>query len=180
MTYVLKFNDSLASYREDRKLESNSINDYARVFSGYQGPYFFQLKQGLVYRQRGKYLISKSQTDFKWNLTNEKLVINGLTCYKATTELHLQGRRGKIIRPVVAWYTNEINLLVGPDGFFGLPGLIIQTEVQNVVTTLTKIKFTNDATPISLPTSKKIMTETEFAEVMKDLIENRENYYGDN
>lgn len=178
MSFVLKFNDSVAIYEEERKLPSSSINEYAKVFSGFKGPYFFKLNTGEVLRKSGKFLISKKHTDFQWNISNEKTIINELTCYKATTKLHLKGRRGEIIRPVVAWFTNDINLLVGPDGFFGLPGLIIQIEINNVVTTLTKIDFTNEMSSIEPPKFSKIMTEKEFENYTKDLVENREKYYG--
>jgi GLPGLI family protein len=179
MTYVLKFNDSLASYTEDRKLESSSINNYAKVFSGYQGPCYFDMQTGNIFRKKGKYLLSKSRNDYDWELTSEKVVINGFTCYKASTELKLQGRRGTIIRPVIAWYTPEINILAGPDGFAGLPGLIIQIEVQNVVTTLTKIEF-KKIDPIVIPAKGQRMTEKEFEAYIKDLVENRDKYYDDN
>ena len=117
---------------------------------------------------------------YEWELTKEKLIINDLTCYKATTVLKLQGRRGEILRPVLAWYTTDINLSAGPDGFGGLPGLIIQLEVNNVVTALKKIEFSDKPVDVKLPTKGKKMTEAEFDALMKDMVENRSKYYDKN
>ena len=74
-----------------------------------------------------------SLSNTKWTLAKDTTKIGSLTCYKATTILKLQGRRGEILRPVTAWYTKEINISAGPDGFGGLPGLIIQLEINNVI-----------------------------------------------
>lgn len=183
MEFVLRFNDSLALYEEIEKLDSDSnktSEGLSTAFSGYKGPYYFELKTRKSVRKQGKYLIEKNLNSYDWELSKEKLMIDSLTCYKATTTLKLQGRSGEILRPVTAWYISEINVPVGPDGFGGLPGLIVQLEINNVVTTLQKIEFSDKDIEIELPTKGKKMTEEEFKALMKDLVENREKYYGDN
>ncbi|WP_179352973.1 GLPGLI family protein [Winogradskyella vidalii] len=183
MEFELMFNDSLASYRKLKKLNSDSQSssmNLATAFSGYSGPYYFNLKTRQSLREQGKYIIEKDFEDYDWTLTKEKMMIDSLTCYKATTILKQQGRRGEILKPVIAWYTTDINLQVGPDGFSGLPGLIIQLEVDKVITTLQKIKFLEKKIDIDIPTKGKKMTEQEYAILMKDLVENREKYYGKN
>lgn len=180
MQFLLVFNDNITEYKEVLKLETNSANKYVMVFSGYQDPYYFNFKSKEVLRVKGKYLIAQSLFGLNWQLSSESMIINGLTCYKVTTGLELEGRRGQFNLPITAWDTNEINILAGPDGFSGLPGLIIQIEQQNVVTILSKMDFTKYIKPIKFPKNKKRITEKEFADFTKDLIENREKYYSNN
>jgi GLPGLI family protein len=183
MEFILTFNNSLANYEEIKKLgvdDNSSAVQFNRVFSGYSGPYYYDFETNNVTRKQGKYLIEKKMSTYEWVLTKEKLIINDLTCYKATTTLKLQGRRGELLRPVIAWYTTDINLSAGPDGFGGLPGLIIQLEVNKVVTTLKKIEFSDKPVDVKLPTKGKKMTEAEFDALMKDLTENRSKYYDKN
>lgn len=183
MEFLLTFNDSLAVYEELKKLgmgENSSKTQFAKVFSGYNGPSYYNFKTKKTTQKQESYLIEKKLTDYGWVLTKEKLIIDNLTCYKATTTLKLQGRSGEILRPVIAWYTTDINLSIGPDGFGGLPGLIIQLEVDNVVTTLSKIEFTDKALKIKLPPKGKKITQEEFNVLMKEMVENRDNYNNKN
>jgi len=183
MEFILTFNNSLASYEYIKKLdvdENSSTAQFNRVFSGYSGPYYYNFKTNNVTRKQGAYLIKKQLSSFDWVLTKEKLIINDLTCYKATTIIKQQGRRGELLKPAVAWYTVDINLSSGPDGFGGLPGLIIQLEFDKVVTTLEKIEFLDKHIDIKLPTKGKKMTEAEFDALMKDMVENRDKYYDKN
>ena len=181
--FILTFNDSLAIYEEIKNLGmevKSSKSQFAKVFSGYDAPSYYNFKTKKIIQKQGSYLVEKNLTDYKWVLTKEKLIINDLTCYKATTTLIEHGRSGELIRPVVAWYTTDINLSAGPDGFGGLPGLIIQLEYNKVVTTLQKIEFSDKPIDIKLPAKGKKMTEAEFDALMKDMVENRGKYYDKN
>jgi len=183
MEFILTFNNTLANYKDIKKIgidENSSEAQFSKVFSGYSGPYYYDFERKSVTRKQGKYLIKKQLSSYEWVLTKEKLIINDLTCYKATTILKLDGRSGEILRPVVAWYTTDINLSAGPDGFGGLPGLIMQLEVNKVVTTLKKIEFSDKPLEINLPTKGKKMTEAEFDALMKDINEDRGKYYDKN
>lgn len=175
MNFILNFNDSTAfyDYSKELKVVDKNKNELARVFSGYKGPYFFDLKSNSATRKAGKYLVKKNLNSYDWVLTKEKIKINNFVCYKATTTLRLQGRRGEILRPVVAWYTPDVNISAGPDGFGGLPGLIIQIEVNNVITTLTKIEFKEDIKEIKPFNKGEKITEEEFSELMKKMSQNR-------
>jgi GLPGLI family protein len=183
MEFTLKFNNTIANYEYIKKLgidENSSRAEFNKVFSGYSGPYYYDFATNNVTRKHGKYLIEKKMSTYEWVLTKEKLIINNLTCYKATTIVKQQGRRGELLKPAVAWYTTDINLSAGPDGFGGLPGLIIQLEFDKVVTTLKKIEFSDKPVIVKLPTKGKKMTEAEFDALMKDMVENRSKYYDKN
>lgn len=65
----------------------------------------------------------------EWQLTQETKEINGYVCYKAT----------RSNGDVIAWYTPSIPIGFGPKGEYGLPGLILELELGNVIFNATKI-----------------------------------------
>ena len=70
-----------------------------------------------------------------WILSNETKIINGYTCYKATSiSSNESGWVDNSKFNITAWYTPKIPVPFGPIGYHGLPGLIL--EVQNSITTL--------------------------------------------
>ena len=177
-SYKLLFSPYKAKYIEIQNggLEEESLSKkIARVSSGYAGPYFYDFESNIIVQQQRGYLITKQTTDYDWTLTKEKIVINNLTCYKATTRIELNGRRGKFYKDIVAWYTINIPVPIGPDGFGGLPGLIIQLENDKITTTLTKVEFKEKLDTIQFPTKGKKITEKEFNELMKQMFEERGN-----
>jgi len=124
MEFILTFNNALANYEDIKRLdvdENSSSARFSKVFSGYSGPYYYNFETQSVTRKQGKYLIKKQLSTYEWVLTKEKLIINDLTCYKATTIIKQQGRRRELLKTAVAWYTTDINISAGPDGFGGLP-----------------------------------------------------------
>lgn len=186
--YVLKFNPNFAKYQLVEKMNSDENSSFknklALAFSGFNGVAFFDKKIGhLIIKKEildETFLITTKFEEMNWILTKEKLILNGLTCYKAKKVLIKEGRNGVIETEITVWYTPEINLPYGPDGFGGLPGLIIQLENGNIVTTLDKIEFVDKEIKITLPTKGKKLTEGEFNAFMKDFSMNREKYINKN
>lgn len=98
----------------------------------------------------------------QWNYTNETKEISGYTCFKAK----LKDERSNI----TAWYSPKITLPFGPAGYGGLPGLILELEVQNefspyiyYVTTI-NIKSDNKI-EISKPNKGKLVTKEQLDEM---------------
>lgn len=115
-------------------------------------------------------LVVKSSKESKWILTKESKTINDAVCYKATTTKTVDTRKGEITRQVIAWYNPKINIPAGPDGYFGLPGLIVQVEENNIITYLHKLKREEKESKINIPTKGKEMTEDEYNEYVKKVI----------
>ncbi|WP_396179151.1 GLPGLI family protein [Flavobacterium sp.] len=90
-----------------------------------------------------EYIINEEQKA-DWELTNETKTINGYICYKATSIYHNQSWNDNPKLKVTAWYTPKIPVSFGPNGYHGLPGLIL--EIQTYTTTLyvTKIDLNVD------------------------------------
>lgn len=114
-----------------------------------------------VYRfessRKNRYLVTENTSIkdtipvYKWKLTNDTLSVAGYTCKKATTARVL-GRKQNI----TAWYCDEIPINDGPMDFSGLPGLILQIEIDDLnVIKFEKLKFIKEEnTEIKEPENK--------------------------
>ena len=104
----------------------------------------------------------------EWELQNETKKIQDLTCYKATGKYAYKSSEGKeLTKNIIAWYAPELSSSFGPNGFGGLPGLILelQMDVNNLVFGAKKITFGSSQEDFSLPTEGKAITKAEFDEL---------------
>jgi GLPGLI family protein len=190
LSFILSFNDSLAIFQEDKKLLVGDKNDFSnkltKMMSGYSGATHYNLRNKLIISERKirnkRFLIEKKFSVYNWTLTKETIKINDLNCFKATTVISEEGRNGINNILITVWYTPDISLPIGPDGFAGLPGLIVQIEKGQVITILDKIEFTNKnrAVKIEIPTDGLKMSQDEFNALMKDMALNKMKYYNKN
>lgn len=92
-----------------------------------------------------------------WELTQETKEINGYIVYKATRS------NGKVI----AWYTPSIPISFGPKGEYGLPGLILQLEIGNIVFSAVKIVLNpKEEIKIEIPKGGKRISGEEYSEMI--------------
>jgi len=59
---------------------------------------------------------------FDWQVTSDQKEILGYQVQKATT--HYKGR------DIIAWFTNDFSISDGPWKFWGLPGLILEVDIE--------------------------------------------------
>jgi GLPGLI family protein len=139
---------------------------------------------GLKARQRitqreflGKqYLIKDTLPNTPWQLGEEIRQIQGITCKKAT----YQDAERK--RNLTAWYAESIYLSAGPDGYSGLPGVILELDSNNgeLVATATKVelrKLTKDEA-VKAPVKGRKITEKEFRKLQDDHMREMERQGG--
>lgn len=175
LEFILKFNNKLAAYQENQLMLSDFDNQTTKklglVLSGYRGPSFYDFKNQIILNKRefmgNVYLVLKPLENTEWILSKEKIILNGLTCYKATTKAVKEGRNGKIAETITAWYTIDINISAGPDGYGGLPGLIVQVQDDKFITTLKKIELQKSSENIELPSNGTKISDEEFNELVK-------------
>ena len=72
-------------------------------------------------------------------------------------------------QPVVAWYTESIESQAVPDNFYGLPGLILKSDLNNgtMVYTATNVEKL-DKGSVKAPTDGKKITRAEYRKMMED------------
>ena len=67
--------------------------------------------------------------DIKWQITEETKEIAGYKVQKATTAPLMDHSHSNItFHTAIAWFTIDIPFSFGPEGYYGLPGLIVKLE----------------------------------------------------
>ncbi|MBK8055857.1 MAG: GLPGLI family protein [Saprospiraceae bacterium] len=98
-----------------------------------------------------KYIIEDEIPKMKWKILNELKDIEGYVCMKAETK--------DTVNNVVihAWFTDKIPVMSGPEGFSGLPGMILALDFNDddVNIVATKVDMAPQK-PVVLPIPQKI------------------------
>lgn len=111
-----------------------------------------------------------------WKLINEKKLIDGIECYKATT--YFRGRHWE------AWYAPSIPYSAGPMKFHGLPGLIIEISDETKRYNFAAIKIEHIKESVYQEQLDKFQSisynqEQTLMEFVKEQDEARENMFTD-
>jgi len=111
-----------------------------------------------------KYIIEDSFLHYSWKMEPDTQTIHGYFCKKAATKGHQGGA-------VTVWYAEEIQCPSGPEDYGGLPGLILQLDINDgeVVFTADDIDTKNlDKGLVHAPTDGKKITRDAFRKMMED------------
>ena len=142
-----------------------------------------------------KFLITDSIRRGNWKLTDETKTILNHLCRKATSQrigkrMMMSMDNGKMERKevddtstLVAWFTTDIPVSVGPEVQGQLPGLILELETNNgrSIYTAVEISPKADIAAIKEPTKGKKVTPDEFTkERNKMMDEMQKNNQGRN
>jgi GLPGLI family protein len=140
-----------------------------------------------------EFLIVDSLKQYKWKLSEETKTIAKQLCKKATTMITApQQMRVRIGRggenntdsasnapkppketELVVWYAENIPVSVGPDNYSGLPGVIMEMNVDNgaQVTTAVEVSAKYPKKELIQPTKGDKMTRAQFQEQMQKLMQ---------
>ncbi len=141
------------TYFVKRNFETNTMADAIQLF-------------GKVY------LVEDSMRAPQWKILNDLKEVAGHVCMSAFWEDTLKKQK------VAAWFALDIPISGGPERFFGLPGLILEVDVNNgaMVLTADKIEAKKLTTELDLPKklkAKKIKEADYFALISKHMEEKR-------
>lgn len=135
------------------------------------------------------YLIMDTIKKYNWNVVNETKTIAGYTCKKAvaTTKQIKQMMRIAIASDastppppvaeeteVIAWYATEITTPAGPEGYIGLPGVIMELDIDkgSTVFTVEEVRPLTNPSQIKEPKKGRKVTPEAYSKEMKKAIEN--------
>lgn len=171
-TKSLIFNENSAIYNDWEGAENEDLNinhasegmEFNIKMQRPENIYYTDLENGKFINSReffGRmFLINGDAEKYAWKLTGEQKKINEFVCQKATCS--------KEDREITAWFTPQIPISTGPDSFNGLPGLILEIDINNGerVITPTNIELkTLDKKAIVAPDKGKKVTKEEFKEI---------------
>ncbi len=158
-------------YAMDQMRSDNEFNISKNlVFAGYTG-HVYQKADTIFHKSdilgNNIYRIKPVKKD--WTLTKETKIIDGFLCFMATSINRVTYKDKIFNHSVVAWYCPEIPYYFGPNGYSGLPGLILELTVRNVTFFAQKINFNSDEN-FKIDTSKmKILDEEAFSKALDRL-----------
>lgn len=98
-----------------------------------------------------KYLIEEDIPRIKWKMLNEMKEVAGYVCMKAET-------RDTVNNIIVhAWYTDKIPHRGGPEGYGGLPGMILALDfnTDDVYIYATKVELKSEVAELPIPKKMK-------------------------
>ncbi len=117
------------------------------------------------------YLIIENSNQINWILTNEIKIIHGYKCYKASYT-----KSGTNPVNVVAWYAPKLPYQFGPNGYNGLPGLILKViQNEKFIYLVSSINWDEDIFVIKPTTGIKI-TREDFNNKVKQALNKMQSY----
>ncbi|MDO7172982.1 GLPGLI family protein [Mariniflexile sp. AS56] len=200
-SFILTFNQSESFYKEEEKLEapgSGGSRWGAMMGSFTGGPQYKSVKNRLLLQEQeffGKqFLIKDSLPKLNWKMEGETKQIGQYTCFKATVTKTIDATDFTSFRrppnseeetapatkeiEIVAWYTMQIPVNLGPDDYWGLPGLILEVNADKTTILCSKIVLNpEDKDAIKAPSKGKEVTKAEYDAIVKKKTEEmRENF----
>ncbi|MEN3322827.1 GLPGLI family protein [Mariniflexile soesokkakense] len=199
-TFVLTFNQSESFYKEEENPNASGGGGRwgAMLGSFTGGPQYKDIKNKLLLQEQeffGKqFLIKDSLPKFNWKMEGETKQIGQYTCFKATVKKTVDATDFTSFRrpqnneeetapttkeiEIVAWYTMQIPVNLGPDDYWGLPGLILEVNADRTIIYCSKIILNPEIKDaIIAPSKGKEVSRTEYdAIVKKKTAEMRESY----
>ncbi len=188
--YILTFNNNESIYKEEEKLETGKPN--SMIIVGFSSSNFIykNLKNKILREQKElfskTFLITDSLPVFNWKLEKESKQIGQYTVYKATTtkklSLPISSENDSVPTQktiiITAWYTPQIPVSNGPGKYGGLPGLILELNVQRTTFLCSKIILNPKETEKIIPPSKgKKVSKSEYDSIVSKKMEEMQNNF---
>ena len=174
--FELNFADDQSMYKmqeaEPDITENTGHGNIVMRFGGANTEYYknFITQKQVEKKELGDkdYIIEDSIHQINWKLVDEKRTILGYDCKKASGKTE----RGS---DVEAWYAEGIPVSSGPETFNGLPGMILQVDInkEELVVTAVSIEKSADKKELKAPAKGKKISPEEFAAKQKELFGNQ-------
>lgn len=182
----LVFNENESLYKASKKMASSNSNPFEQK-GNIQVKTMNSSKESQIYCNANekkllqakdvfgkKFIIESVIEKKKWKLLPEQKELLGYQCVKATLE-----EQDKLI---TAWFTTEIQIPVGPEMYYGLPGVILEVQIQgeDIEETIvaTDIQLTDDPQPIKAPRKGKVISQEEYEVILENQLKEFESIYG--
>lgn len=174
--YHLQFSKDKSLFKMESALTNDSDkSDFflksAKLLGG-EEIYFTDLKDKKVTVQKsilGEVFLIQHDINYNWKLTSETKSIANYKCLKAEMIL----KKSKIYVndiKVIAWFAPEIPIAFGPNGYGGLPGLILELNFGDLNYYATEVKFDKEL-QFNKPTEGIKITSEDFENYISQKID---------
>ncbi len=175
LSFVLEFINANSKFYIVESIETKELDAKLAIsYSSYDNITYLNTTEKIIYHNnknnmlfsKNEFIIEKKMFD-SWKLRNEKKEIQGFICYKATGILTKDNKETEVI----AWYCPELPFSFGPNGYGGLPGLILGLQVGEVLFGATKISLSEKIEDIDSTKLKgKKITVEEYYKLLHERI----------
>lgn len=171
----LFFNDSISKFIVPIDFEKMDPNELSLAILNLEsGTTYFNKKNKFNFLLQNfritneKYLVHKKYFA-DWKLENETKIICGQQCLKATSMLFVDNGDGEKNQefPITAWYSKIIKNDFGPNGYSGLPRLVLELNLPLVTYEAISLDYQEIANEIEIPRNNKDISKTEFYKLYK-------------
>jgi GLPGLI family protein len=168
VNFELEANKTVSYFKMIETIKNEETN-FATAFSNASTSFYTEAtsnsKIKYVNDYLGEFRISYSDKT-EWKLVNESKYIDSYLCYKATSEQVVVNSDRTFRHAIIAWYCSSIPFSYGPNGYNGLPGLILELQVRNITWGASKIELSKEDKIIEKPTKGKLITEEEYLKMI--------------
>ncbi len=206
-TFTLLFNKHEAVYEENEELEkpsapSGGFSVSISMTGG--GKKYMNTKEKISLEEdevfEKEFLIEEPLVQPDWKLINESKKIGEYSCFKAelivpVTDVQKQNYQDFLKREekkpalfkmeepkdkvITAWYTPEIPMSFGPDNYWGLPGLILEINEENMIILCSKVVLnTKSKLNVKRPKKGDKVSQKEFDAIQKKKLDSMKNEDG--
>lgn len=165
LRFDLMFKEGKANFKHRDLMEVEGQRSFRMAIGpNATGKYFYKGKDVFwsVNAFGENFIVIKDEQN--WLLTSEKKKIGKYECSKAI--LNSKGNNGK--RNITAWYCPSINVPYGPIGYSGLPGLIMELDLNGAIQYfVSKIEYKKIKTDIVKSREGIKVTVKEFNKIAK-------------
>jgi GLPGLI family protein len=151
---LLHFNEQASKYENsEEKAERNDEYTYAwRKDMYFLKRNLAENKQFDGYELLGKkYIVEDTIHKFNWKILNDIKEVAGHVCMKAYLDEPIRKHK------IVAWFAMDIPLSFGPEGYQGLPGMILELDYNDgaMIVAADKIDVKKLTTELNVPEKLK-------------------------
>lgn len=142
---IINEDESWYSHYQDRREWTNNGINFEYIKNYYDWYLDLGDKKVTMFGERENFppLQAFETPSMSWDIKPETKTINGYKVQKATRKSLIEN---SYLGDVVAWFSVELPFSTGPDGYYGLPGLIIKieyTKMKSMYTILKEIDLKN-------------------------------------
>jgi GLPGLI family protein len=162
----LYFNENTSKYIEsDEKKEVGSGYDWRKEVFALKRDFERNTLTDYMEMKGKTYIIEDTIPSHKWKILNDMKEVAGHICMNAMIEDPIKQQK------IIAWFAQDFPSSAGPERFSGLPGMILELDINEgaVIISADKIEFKKLTKELDLPAKvkgKKI-NEAAFQDIIK-------------